>query len=61
MSSPTDEPEIYLSQDTGATVSYADFACSVSLSEWNKFDYLDVLLYLDVEHINSIFEVRQKV
>lgn len=55
MSSPTDEPEIYLSQDTGATVSYADFACSVSLSEWKKFDYLDVLLYLDVEHINSIF------
>lgn len=55
MTSPSDEPEIYLTQSTGSSVSYGDFACSVSLTEWKKFDYLDVLLYLDVKHINSIF------
>ena len=58
MSSPSDEPEIYLTQSTGSSVSFADFACSVSLTQWKNFDYLDVLLYLDVEHINSIFAIH---
>lgn len=54
MSSSSDEPEVYLTQDPGSTVSYADFISCVYLSEWKKYDYMDVSLYLDVEHINTI-------
>lgn len=58
MSSPDEEPEIFLTYLEGSTVTAGDFTCEISLTEWIRFSSMDVLVFLDIEQINTIF-VRQ--
>lgn len=40
--------------DYSKAPSYADFRCQVYVPNWQRYDYLDVLLYCDTAGINSL-------
>lgn len=53
MSSPDEEPEVYFRPLEGTIVN-GDYVSWVYLSDWKRFDYIDVQLYINAADVTSL-------
>ena len=53
MSSPDEEPDVYFRPLEGTIIS-GDYVSWVYLSDWKRFDYIDVQLYINAADVTSL-------